>query len=169
VDQDRPSVALAVCGNATDSFSLISQVCAAGGLAVERTDFGEAKLHVRHGRPVLIVTELRLGPYNGLHLAALARPRQGIPVIVLADAADQSLRGEAERLGAIFAIMPLTARELRTVVDRALNTERRPVAAASPQPSMERRQGERRQDAIAWAADRERRSGQDRRWTHLRR
>ena len=161
-------MALAVCGDANDYVSLLSQVCAAAGLIIERADFTEAKLQIASRRPALVVTELRLGAYNGLHLAVHAAAAcRRIPVIVLADAADQSLQDDAESLGAIFAVMPVTPKNLESIIDRALSTGSGAIAAVRAEPSVERRHGERRQHTVAWAADWERRSGRDRRATDV--
>ncbi len=52
------------------------------------------------GMPALVVSELKLGEYNGLHVAAHAR-ELGIPAIVIGPA-DIVLGHEAEQLGALY-------------------------------------------------------------------
>ena len=53
-----------------------------------------------HARPDLLISEVRLGEYNGLHLALRARS-SGIPAIVLGQE-DPVMAREAERLGATY-------------------------------------------------------------------
>jgi FixJ family two-component response regulator len=50
-----------------------------------------------------MVTDLRLGAYNGLHLVLLARQRASeMSVIVYSAHADAALRAEAHSFGAVF-------------------------------------------------------------------
>lgn len=60
--------------------------------------FGEAKKHL-NAPPHLLITELKLGEYNGIHLALRAQLVE-TPAIVLADA---SFEQEVERHGAVWA------------------------------------------------------------------
>src|SRR5687767_3558045 len=55
---------------------------------------GKAQLDAR---PQLLITEMKLGAFNGLHLALRGTPM--IPAIVIADAAFES---EVEQLGAVW-------------------------------------------------------------------
>jgi len=50
--------------------------------------------------PALVVSEIRLAEYNGLHLALRARMR-GIPAVVIGDR-DPVLQRDAEQLNALF-------------------------------------------------------------------
>ena len=53
----------------------------------------------------LLITDLRLGEYNGLHLVLLAKhQRPDLEAVVIADAADDVLRREAESLDATFMV-----------------------------------------------------------------
>ena len=62
-------------------------------------EFAAAKARIDL-EPDLVVTELRLGEYNGLHLALRAGSRN-IPVVVVGDP-DMVLEQEAQKLGATF-------------------------------------------------------------------
>ena len=66
--------------------------------AVVVKDFHAAKSHLAM-RPHLLITELKLGQYNGLHLALRAEA-YGVPAVVVADA---SFRGEVEHLNVVWA------------------------------------------------------------------
>ena len=86
------------------------------------TDFAEARIYIRETSPRLLVTNLRLGAYNGLHLVIAARAaRDDAAAVVIADAADEPLRGEAERLGATFLLRPLSSDLLYEVIARRMD------------------------------------------------
>ena len=51
-------------------------------------------------RPAMVMAQVRLGAYNGLHLALRARAK-GIPAIVLGDA-DPATEREARQVGAAY-------------------------------------------------------------------
>jgi DNA-binding NtrC family response regulator len=60
--------------------------------------FAKAKRHLDEERPDLLISEIKLGEYNGLHLA-LRGAAVGVPAIVVGDAAFAS---DAEQLGAVW-------------------------------------------------------------------
>ncbi len=62
------------------------------------TTFATAKRHLDGEHPDLLISEIKLGEYNGLHLAVRGAA-VGIPAIVVGDAA---FAGEAEQLGAMW-------------------------------------------------------------------
>jgi DNA-binding NtrC family response regulator len=62
------------------------------------TTFAKAKRHLDGEHPDLLISEIKLGEYNGLHLA-LRVAAVGIPAIVVGDPA---FAGEAEQLGAMW-------------------------------------------------------------------
>jgi hypothetical protein len=65
-------------------------------------------------RPELLITELRLGAYNGLHLAIRAHV-QGTPTIVVGDP-DPVLEAEAARQHATYMTPPISSERMLTVV-----------------------------------------------------
>lgn len=84
--------------------------------------FTDAKAYLAEQRPDLMITDVRLGAYNGLQLALYARARHaGMPVIVLTGFEDPTLREEAERSGAVFLIKPLRRDELLATMERLLD------------------------------------------------
>jgi DNA-binding response OmpR family regulator len=75
--------------------------------------------------PALLISEIRLGEYNGLHLALRARARQ-IPTVLVGQP-DLVLQREAAQLDALYLTPPLNAQELLSSIQ--------PIAlAASPAP-----------------------------------
>jgi DNA-binding NtrC family response regulator len=72
------------------------------------TTFADGKAHLRTF-PDVVITELRLGSYNGLHLALYADAAD-IPTVVVGDA-DPVLEADANRLGAMFVRVDEISRE----------------------------------------------------------
>ena len=84
--------------------------------------FLDAKGMLATSRPDLLLTDLRLGAYNGLQLAIFARERHpGLPVIVLTGYEDPTLRDEATRAGASFLVKPVTRTVLLDAVQKAIS------------------------------------------------
>jgi CheY-like chemotaxis protein len=63
------------------------------------TTFESAMIELR-SQPHLVISQLRLGAYNGLHVALRAR-RDGIPAVVIGKS-DMVLERDARQLGATF-------------------------------------------------------------------
>jgi hypothetical protein len=81
--------------------------------------FAAAKHHLTT-RPDLLIAEIKLGEYNGLHLALRGRAL-GIPAIVLG-AADETFSRQAEQLGALYlSSNDLSAVALRDAMSQALD------------------------------------------------
>ena len=66
--------------------------------------------------PDLLIVDIRLNEYNGLHLVAM-RP-EPIPAIVLTGYADPSIEADARRLGAEFLLKPVAPAVLTALVKR---------------------------------------------------
>lgn len=62
-------------------------------------------------RPDLLMTDVRLGAYNGLQLIAMA-PR-AIPAIVVTGFSDPVIEADAARLGAEYRVKPVDPAALR--------------------------------------------------------
>jgi DNA-binding response OmpR family regulator len=75
--------------------------------------------------PNLLITEIRLDSYNGLHLIAMA-PKP-IPAIVITGYADRAVEADARRLGAEYLSKPVTPGELYAAVQKALSNASRGV------------------------------------------
>jgi DNA-binding NtrC family response regulator len=96
--------------------ALVPALRRAGYRVITATTFDSAKAQLSTGTDLLI-TELKLGEYNGLQLALRGRA-SGIPAIVIADS---SYEQEIERLGAIW-ISPegAASEELQVLVANVL-------------------------------------------------
>jgi DNA-binding NtrC family response regulator len=79
------------------------------------TSFADAKAQLEQG-PSLLITEVRLGDYNGLHLVIRAQAHS-IPAFVLGDP-DLVLHREAERLGAVYLTYDLDRPHLLHLLER---------------------------------------------------
>jgi DNA-binding NtrC family response regulator len=65
-----------------------------------------------------LITDVRLGAFNGLQLAVIARHRHpGMRIIVFSGFDDAVLRDEAARLDATFVAKPFTASQLLEIVN----------------------------------------------------
>ena len=69
-------------------------------------------------QPDLLITDVRLGDFNGLQLLAL-RPLS-IPAIVVTGFPDPVLEAEARRFGATFVLKPFVPTKLLTIVEELL-------------------------------------------------
>ena len=92
----------------------------------------------------LLVTELRLGEYNGLHLVLRGKSlHPQLAAIVTSHIDDPVLYEEAERLGATFVLKSVGAHQFRAAVLRTLF--RRTPQGEPIRPPYERRTAGRRQ------------------------
>jgi DNA-binding response OmpR family regulator len=69
--------------------------------------------------PDLLLVDIRLDAYNGLHLVAM-RPHP-IPAVVLTGFADNAIEADARRLGAEFLLKPIAPQVLIALVARLLS------------------------------------------------
>ncbi len=92
----------------------LSRYLAAHGFAVaSSSSFDEARHHISAGRPDIVVTDVRLGAFNGLQLALLARDvRPDARVVVFSGYDDPVLKEEARRIGATYMVKPVSGRAL---------------------------------------------------------
>jgi DNA-binding response OmpR family regulator len=91
--------------------------------------------------PTLLMADIRLGEFNGLHLVLRGKAaKRDLAAIVTSAVADSVLQSEAEQLGATFVQKPTSTEELRAAVCRTLlRTGSEPI-----RPPFERRQADRR-------------------------
>jgi two-component system nitrogen regulation response regulator GlnG len=93
----------------------------AGYDTVTCEQFADAKALLSTTNPDLLLTDIRLGAYNGLQLAIFARSRHPeMPVVVLTGYEDPTLRKEALASGATFLVKPVRRDELLTGIARAM-------------------------------------------------
>jgi DNA-binding NtrC family response regulator len=72
----------------------------------------------------LLITDVRLGPANGLQLVLRAQMSDPpTPVIVMTGFADAVLEDEARRMGAIFLLKPIAPEELLAMIRKQLKMD----------------------------------------------
>lgn len=87
---------------------------------VGETEFEPARRYIDETPPDVLVTDVRLGAYNGLQLVLhmrMARPEA--PIVVLSAWDDVMLRQEASRLGAQYRTKPISRRALSDAIAAA--------------------------------------------------
>lgn len=77
-------------------------------------DIAAAHHVLEHTPPDLLITDVRLDGYNGLHLIAMARTP--IPAIVMTGVDDAGIEADARRLGAEFLVKPVAHHVLRAAI-----------------------------------------------------
>ena len=98
---------------------------AAGYRVTGAASFEEARRALASA-PDLLITEVRLGAYNGLQLIIRARAHNPhLSAIVLTAFPDVVIKAEAERLNAVYVEKPVDTKRLLTLVAKAL--DRRPA------------------------------------------
>jgi DNA-binding response OmpR family regulator len=102
-----------------DAVSTARALAELGFTVTVTTNFAAAKQRVLTRPPDLLVTELRLGAFNGVHLVLAGRSvRRDLAAVVLGGAEDGKLREDAEAAGAMFLLEPLAAGDLVATVER---------------------------------------------------
>jgi hypothetical protein len=101
--------------------ALAPSLVAAGYEPTVVSDFTGAKAYLDQ-RPDLLITELKLGAYNGLHLAIRASITR-TPTIVIGDP-DPVLKADAERQHATYLTQPVDSQEVIALVGELLQDAR---------------------------------------------
>src|SRR5262245_46217626 len=103
--------------------TLVSALLATGHQPVLATDFNTGKAVLASDRPDLLITDVKLGAYNGLHLAIRAAG-QSTPAIVIGHP-DPVLQGDAERQQAAYFSTPVNLQQLLDTAGKLLEASRR--------------------------------------------
>jgi len=142
-----PFSALVVEPNQADRMFTASTLTAARFNVTAVDNFSDAKSLLVAHPPMLLVTEIRLEAYNGLHLVLRGLSKRPHMMVVVTSAfMDPVLRLEAERLGATFVPKPVAASELVAAAYRTALGQPNPDGTLEPiRAPFERRQRERRQ------------------------
>ncbi len=111
---------LIVDDNPATRQQLVTLLADAGFEALTASTVPDAMRVLATAQPHLLITEIRLDTYNGLHLIAMA-PRP-IPAIVITGYADRAVEADARRLGAEYLAKPVSPGELYSTIQRSLNT-----------------------------------------------
>jgi DNA-binding response OmpR family regulator len=123
------------------------------GFSVTTADTFHAAVERLRVPPDLLIADIRLGEYNGLHLVLRGKSaRAELAAVVTSAVDDPVLRSDAEQLGATFVIKRTTPAELRAVICRTWL--RPPGSTEGPIRSpFERRRADRRHEAAPVAVD----------------
>ena len=104
-----------------DVMWLASMLIEAGFRVQVARSFHDAKTMLTTSPPALLVTELRLGAFNGLQLVLRGRRMHPtMAALVTSSVADPVLQLEAERLGATLVIKPFATKEFQAALRRVL-------------------------------------------------
>lgn len=105
--------------------------------------FTKAKERLSARPPEVLVTEIRLAEYNGLHLVLRGKSlRPDMAAIAMSSVPDPVLQADAEALGATFMLKPVSEKELSAAVFRTIFLQASSMAPL--RPPFERRISERR-------------------------
>lgn len=110
----------------------------AGYRADQASTFAAARLAWNDASPDLLITDVKLQAYNGLHLAIWSRSRHAtVPVLLLGDA-DRVLQQDAEREAVAYLVRPFDREKFLEAVAalqfarwRARRSVRQPVTLAA--------------------------------------
>lgn len=129
-------LAVVVDGNTPDRVNTVLLLEAAGYHVRSARSFDEAKALLAAERPHLLVTDLRLGQYNGIHLVLRSRSDYpGIVAVVTSRVADPVLEAEVHRQHAHFLLRPLTGPQLLAAIAASSEegvSDRPPVGGDRP-------------------------------------
>ena len=100
------------------------------------SSFHEARQELEHSPPQVLISDIRLGAFNGLHLALLARHARVAETILLDDKFDSVLESDARRFYALYLVKPIDLVELTGHVSRMVG--RAAPTAWAPSPGLGR-------------------------------
>ncbi|HJR58952.1 MAG TPA: response regulator [Vicinamibacterales bacterium] len=90
----------------------------AGRSVVAERTFEQARSRLLAENFHCLITDVRLGAFNGIQLAVIARDRNpDMGIIVFSGFDDPVLRAEAAQLGARYVLKPVTAARLMELLD----------------------------------------------------
>jgi DNA-binding response OmpR family regulator len=109
----RPSIAIVVDTDASELQATESALEAAGFAVIGVDSFQRAKTLLQAFPPGVVIAAVKLGAFNGLHLATLCSvAHPGIPFVVTNDVYDPVLDAEARQVGAAYVVTTSTREEL---------------------------------------------------------
>jgi two-component system response regulator RegA len=149
---ETPTDVLVVTAAGSDVPAPIAALAAHGFQLAAAEGFAEARTLIGSEPPDVLITEVRLGEYNGLHLVLRAKAiRPDMAALVCFEQPDVVLEREAVSLGATVLIAPIGTRDLVAAVYRTLH---RAPDALPISPPFERRVQERRHHSTAVVEER---------------
>ena len=111
---------------------LVRLIAARGHEVIAAATFEEGRRLLKTHRPDVLITDVRLGAFNGLQL--LLSDQSHIHAIVLTAYSDPVLEAEARNLGARYLLKPVVPNELLDLVDELVEPalDRPPVDQERP-------------------------------------
>jgi DNA-binding response OmpR family regulator len=150
--------ALIVEPDASDRAFLVAAMTSAGLNVTAMQNFSSARASLLEQPPSLLITEIRLGTYNGLHLALLGRSAQrNMNLIVMSRFHDRVLRREAHAIGAAYIQKPTTTSALLALLYRMVLSEPSAEGTVKPPPLPDRSVNALRQTAVTFGEEKDRR------------
>jgi DNA-binding NtrC family response regulator len=148
--------ALVVERTVADALSIASVLTASRFHVTVAETFMKAKTRLSAQPPSVLLTEIRLAEYNGLHLVLRGKSiRPDMAALVLSTVADSVLQADAEAMGATFVLKPVAPADLTAAVFRTIFHATRLSPSARPvRPPFERRTYDRRRSPAAIDGDR---------------
>jgi CheY-like chemotaxis protein len=125
---------LLVYADPADRTSTVLLLESAGYQVASAGNFEEAKQLLAREAPDVLITDLRLGPYNGLHLVLRSRTdHPDMAALVTSHFPDPVLQAEAERGQARFLVRPIADDDLLEAISTSIGTP--PFARAQVAPA----------------------------------
>jgi DNA-binding response OmpR family regulator len=141
-----PLTALVVEPDLGQAVLTVATLSTSGFRVTVAQDYHEAKTLLGVQPPAILVTDIRLREYNGLHLVLRGKsssPRMS--AVVTSTFVDSVLQADAEQMGATFVHKPVTQPELLAAVMRTLLRQDSDPASGPIRAPFERRRSDRRQ------------------------
>jgi DNA-binding NtrC family response regulator len=100
---------------------LAGLLCSAGLRVAPVSNFADAHRLMPFLRPHLLITDIRLGQYNGLQLVVQAGTLEPPPAVIVTSGFDDPvLIAEAQRMGATYVRKPVEPGQLTALVSEML-------------------------------------------------
>jgi DNA-binding response OmpR family regulator len=137
---------------------LYASILSALGFDVTTTETFEEARHSLRVPPTLLIADIRLGEFNGLHLVLRGKSAHpDMAAIVVSDVDDPVLQAEAESMGATFIHKPVEPEEIEAAVCRTVLRDRGAAFVPIRAP-FERRRSDRRVSPLSMSELERRRS-----------
>ena len=108
----------------------------AGHQVTSFNQFEKAKAYLATAKPDVLISDVRLGAFNGLQLVVFAKLQHPEMIaIVLTGYDDPVLRAEAAHAGAVYLVKPIDAERLLAAIDPKAGRARDLVEPAPTGPS----------------------------------
>jgi DNA-binding NtrC family response regulator len=116
--QDSPPLRVLVVEDHAPLLAAVERSLTEAGVEVVAcSDFATGRAALRDERFDALITDVRLGDFNGLQLAVIARDlHPNIRVVVYSGFNDLVLREEADRIGATYLVKPVPSARLLEII-----------------------------------------------------